>query len=113
MKRRTFVRNSALGSLALGRPFNVISNPGTSEIPRRLLGKTGEKLSIIGFGGIMLNDNPQEFANEFVAKAYDAGINYFDISPEYGNAQEKLGPAFRSIPEQVLPGLQNTKARCR
>ncbi len=95
MKRRTFVRNSALGSLALGLPFDVISNPGTSEIPKRLLGKTGEKLSIIGFGGIMLNDNPQEFANEFVAKAYDAGINYFDISPEYGNAQEKLGPAFR------------------
>jgi predicted aldo/keto reductase-like oxidoreductase len=95
MKRRTFVRDSALGSLALGLPFNVSSNQGAPEVPRRLLGKTGEKLSIIGFGGIMLNDNPQEFANEFVAKAFDAGINYFDISPEYGNAQEKLGLAFR------------------
>jgi predicted aldo/keto reductase-like oxidoreductase len=95
MKRRTFVRNSALGSLALGLPFDVSSNRGTPEIPRRFLGKTREKLSIIGFGGIMLNDNPQEFANEFVAKAYDAGINYFDISPEYGNAEEKLGLAFR------------------
>ncbi len=96
MKRRTFVRNSALGSLALGLPLDVISNPEALEIPRRLLGKTGEKLSIIGFGGIMLNDNTQESANEFVAKAYDAGINYFDISPEYGNAQEKLGLALRS-----------------
>ena len=109
MKRRTFVRNSALGSLALGLPFDVSSNQGASEIPRRLLGKTGEKLSIIGFGGIMLNDNPQEFANEFVARAYDAGINYFDISPEYGNAQEKLGLAFRSYRNKCFLACKTQK----
>ena len=95
MKRRTFVRSSALGSLALGLPFDIYSKKDAMEIPKRVLGKTGEKLSVIGFGGIMLNDNPQEYANEFVARAFDAGINYFDISPEYGNAQEKLGLAFR------------------
>ena len=39
------------------------------QIPKRILGKTSEKLSVIGFGGIMLNENPQEFANELVAKA--------------------------------------------
>jgi predicted aldo/keto reductase-like oxidoreductase len=109
MKRRTFVRNSALGSLALGLPFDVSSNRGTPEIPRRLLGKTGEKLSIIGFGGIMLNDNPQEFANEFVAQAFDAGINYFDISPEYGNAQEKLGLAFRPYRDKCFLACKTQK----
>ena len=65
------------------------------KLPRRELGKTGEKLSIIGFGGIMLNDNPQEFANEMVAKAYELGVNYFDVSPRYGNAEDKLGPALK------------------
>ncbi len=109
MKRRTFVRNSALGSLALGLPFNVSSNMGTTEIPRRVLGKTGEKLSIIGFGGIMLNDNPQKYANEFVAKAYDAGINYYDISPEYGNAQEKLGPALRPYRDKCFLACKTQK----
>ncbi|WP_347839220.1 aldo/keto reductase [uncultured Draconibacterium sp.] len=64
-------------------------------IPKRKLGKTDEKLSIIGFGGIMLNDNPQEFANELVAKAFDLGVNYFDIAPKYGNAEERLGPALK------------------
>jgi predicted aldo/keto reductase-like oxidoreductase len=59
------------------------------------LGKTGEKLSIIGFGAIMLNDNPQDFANEMVAKAYELGVNYYDVAPNYGNAQEKLGPALK------------------
>jgi len=109
MKRRTFVRNSALGSLALGLPFDVISNPGASEIPRRILGKTGEKISIIGFGGIMLNDNPQDYANEFVAKAFDAGINYFDISPEYGNAQEKLGLALRPYRDKCFLACKTQK----
>ena len=65
------------------------------NIPKRVLGKTGEKLSMIGFGGIMLNDNPQDFANELVAKAYDLGVNYYDVAPGYGTAQERLGPALK------------------
>lgn len=98
MKRRSFIRNSALGSLALTIP--AIRSFGNNfspdyQIPKRVLGKTGEKLSVIGFGGIMLNDNPQDFANELVAKAYDLGVNYYDVAPNYGNAQEKLGPALK------------------
>ncbi len=96
MKRRNFIRNSALGSLALTIP--AIRSFGNNfsadyQIPKRLLGKTGEKLSVIGFGGIMLNDNPQDFANELVAKSYELGVNYYDVAPNYGNAEERLGPA--------------------
>jgi predicted aldo/keto reductase-like oxidoreductase len=65
------------------------------HLPKRVLGKTGEKLSVIGFGGIMLNDNPQDFANELVAKAWDLGVNYYDVAPGYGTAQERLGPALK------------------
>jgi predicted aldo/keto reductase-like oxidoreductase len=57
----------------------------------------------------MLNDNPQDYANEFVAKAFDAGINYFDISPEYGNAQEKLGLAFRSYRNKCFLACKTQK----
>ena len=98
MKRRNFIRNSALGSLALTIPgirsFGSNFSPDYA-IPRRVLGKTGEKLSIIGFGGIMLNDNPQEFANELVAKSFELGVNYYDIAPSYGNSEERLGPALK------------------
>ena len=98
MKRRIFIRNSALSAMALTIP--AIRSFGNNfsagyQIPKRVLGKTGEKLSVIGFGGIMLNDNPQDFANEMVAKAYDLGVNYYDVAPGYGNAQEKLGPALK------------------
>ncbi len=98
MKRRRFIRNSALGTLALTIP--MIRSFGNNfspayNIPKRVLGKTGEKLSVIGFGGIMLNDNPQDFANELVAKAYELGVNYYDVAPGYGTAQERMGPALK------------------
>lgn len=103
MKRRKFIENAALGGLALGlTSFDEPHWTTGAGIPRRTLGKTGEKLSIIGFGGIMLNDNPQEYANELVAKAFDAGINYFDIAPSYGNAQSKLGPALKSYRDRCF-----------
>lgn len=98
MKRRNFIRNSALGTLALTIPaIRSFGNNFSADynLPRRVLGKTGEKLSVIGFGAIMLNDNPQDFANELVAKAYELGVNYYDVAPNYGNAQEKLGPALK------------------
>jgi len=98
MKRRSFIRNSALGGLALTIP--AIRSFGNNFSPdyklaKREYGNTGEMLSVIGFGGIMLNDNPQDFANELVAKSIDLGVNYYDVAPNYGNAQEKLGPALK------------------
>ncbi|HOE97008.1 MAG TPA: aldo/keto reductase [Candidatus Sumerlaeota bacterium] len=71
-------------------------NPkGLQPVARRPLGRTGEELSIIGFGGIIvMNQTPAESAN-YVAEAVDRGVNYFDVAPSYGNAQERLGPALK------------------
>lgn len=112
MKRRKFIRNSAIGTIALTIP--AIRSFGSNfapnyEIPRRILGRTGEKLSVIGFGGIMLNDNPQEFANELVAKAYDLGVNYYDVAPSYGNAEELLGPALKPYRENCFLACKTNK----
>ncbi|MCD6302077.1 MAG: aldo/keto reductase, partial [Anaerolineae bacterium] len=53
---------------------------------RRVLGRTGCELSVVGFGGILvMNETPAESA-KLVARAVDAGINYFDVAPSYGNA---------------------------
>jgi aryl-alcohol dehydrogenase-like predicted oxidoreductase len=60
-----------------------------------VLGKTGEQLSMIGFGGILLKDNSQEFADEIVTKAWELGVNYYDVAPGYGDAELRLGPALR------------------
>jgi predicted aldo/keto reductase-like oxidoreductase len=100
MKRRNFITSAALGSVALTIPaIRSFGNnfPSDFQLPRRELGKTGEKLSVIGFGGIMLNDNPQDFADEMVAKAWELGVNYYDVAPGYGTAEERLGPALRKF----------------
>jgi len=69
---------------------------------RRPLGKTGEKLSILGLGGIVVSGIPQRDADRIVAEAVDRGVNYFDVAPTYGNAQERLGPALEPYREQVF-----------
>ena len=71
-------------------------------IPKRQYGRTKEKLSIIGFGGMVVKDvTPKEAAN-FVAEAVDRGVNYFDVAPYYGNAQQRLGPALKPYREKCF-----------
>lgn len=79
------------------------------SFPRRRLGRAPDELSILGFGGIMLNNNSQEFANENVAKAYDQGINYFDVAPSYGNAQERMGPALKPYRKSCFLACKTTE----
>jgi len=64
--------------------------------------KGGEKLSIIGVGGVLVMDEEQETANRMVAEAIDVGINYFDVAPSYGNAEERLGPALRGKRNKIF-----------
>jgi predicted aldo/keto reductase-like oxidoreductase len=69
---------------------------------KRALGTTGEALSIVGLGGIVVSGIPQEEANRIVAEAVDRGVNYFDVAPTYGNAQERLGPALEPYRKRVF-----------
>ena len=93
MKRRDFLKQSAFtAAAAAGTRLASAASPD-KPIARRTLGKTGESLSIIGFGGIVvMNEDPTQSKN-IVSEAVDRGVNYFDIAPSYGNAQERLGPA--------------------
>ena len=60
---------------------------------KRKYGSHEVYLSTIGFGGIVVKDETQEHANDLVAQAVERGINYFDVAPAYGDAQQRLGPA--------------------
>jgi len=50
----------------------------------------------------VVKDEPQESANELVAQAIERDINYFDVAPAYGNAEERLGPALEPYRDQVF-----------
>jgi predicted aldo/keto reductase-like oxidoreductase len=108
MERREFLKaGTAAGIISSAKaiePFARAERPAANlvSIPRRTLGKTGEELSIIGFAGIVVMDNSPSYANNIVAEAVDRGINYFDVAPTYGNAQERLGQAIQPYRDKVF-----------
>ena len=95
MERRAFLQSAALTAAAVASANKLQASPKTPSQPiaRRALGRTGEQLSIIGFGGIVVMNETTTESTNIVAEAVDRGINYFDVAPSYGNAQERLGPA--------------------
>lgn len=104
MERREFLKNSALTAAASAGGSRLHASPTqpSGSIAKRPLGKTGEHLSIIGFGGIVVMNEEPNAAKNIVAEAIDRGINYFDIAPSYGNAQERLGPALAPYRKNVF-----------
>ena len=95
MQRREFIKQTAIAAatVASAKQLHASSSTPVNPIAKRSLGKTGEQLSIIGFGGIVVMDDSTSGSANIVAEAVDRGINYFDVAPSYGNAQERLGPA--------------------
>jgi aryl-alcohol dehydrogenase-like predicted oxidoreductase len=104
MERRTFIRQAAMTAAATSAAssLHASSKSPSQPIAKRTLGKTGEKLSMIGFGGIVVMDETPGASSNIVAEAVDRGINYFDVAPSYGNAQERLGPALEPYRKNVF-----------
>jgi len=73
-----------------------------ARLPQRQYGQTGVNLSILGFGGIVVDGAQQQHANRLVAEAFEKGVNYFDVSPTYGDAELKLGPALKPYRKDVF-----------
>jgi aryl-alcohol dehydrogenase-like predicted oxidoreductase len=67
----------------------------------RRLGKTDLELSVIGMGGVVVMQEQQAEADRMVAEAVDAGITYFDVAPQYMDAQQRMGPALQPYREGV------------
>ena len=65
------------------------------------LGKTGFEISRIAYGGIVSMEDGQAASDRYVSWAIDQGINYFDVAPTYGDAEEKLGNSLKSYRSSV------------
>ncbi len=64
------------------------------------LGNTGMNVSRVVYGGIVsagvvetivCKEVDQKASDRYVAYALEHGVNYFDVAPSYGNAEEQLG----------------------
>ncbi len=82
-------------------------NARSKTIERRRQGRLGRSISALGLGGAGLHAscgilNTDATAIATVHAAVDAGINYFDTSPGYGESERRLGLALRGYPREQL-----------
>jgi len=66
-------------------------------------------ISIISFGGIIVDEMESKEAAEAVSMSYDRGVNYYDVAPSYGNAQYVLGPALEPYRKKVFLACKTQK----
>jgi predicted aldo/keto reductase-like oxidoreductase len=104
------VRTAAVGMVLAGGASVGVGNEQKSNqaegIPTCMLGKTGLKLPILGYGGAALpkawlNPLSHEDRVELVRYAYDRGVRYFDTSPVYLESEAILGEALKDRRRQV------------
>jgi predicted aldo/keto reductase-like oxidoreductase len=75
-------------------------------IPTRVLGKTGVKLPILGYGGAGLvkvwgSPLSPEDRVKLVRYAYDRGVRYYDTAGNYMESQSILGEGLKGIRDNV------------
>jgi predicted aldo/keto reductase-like oxidoreductase len=104
MRRRTFLSTSAAAGIGLPvRGANTAAlTPG--GIPKRVLGKTGEKLTIIGQAGGRFPMCSYEDAKAVTLRAYELGINYFDCARVYwdGKSEQVYGDVLKPFRKSIF-----------
>jgi len=108
MKRRDFIQ-SAASLAAMSVIGNMTNSCGHPSGLRRKLGKTGYEVFPVGYGGIVSMNDGQEASDRYVSWAIDRGINYFDVAPSYGDAEEKLGNSLKAYRKNSYLACKTTK----
>src|SRR5271169_6136151 len=112
LTRRTFLQaavGTALGAAttsaqvqAGGAPSGKLPNgsaklPVELQVPRRALGRTGERVSTVGLGGYHLGIPTEQESIKLVRMALDHGMNFLDNCWDYngGESERRMGKALR------------------
>jgi predicted aldo/keto reductase-like oxidoreductase len=110
LSRRQFLERSATAAsavlLASGSWFSSRAATKRTAVDQVALGKTGIKISRLGFGtgsnsGNVQHALGQESFNKLIRYAYDQGITYFDCAQSY-RTFEWLGGAIKGLPREKI-----------
>ncbi|MBI2690204.1 MAG: aldo/keto reductase [Acidobacteria bacterium] len=105
MRRRRVFVGSAFAGLGINGLFAKPPKVKAGDVPTRVFGKTGIKLTVLAQGGSRMDLHPDlESARKFVRHVYDLGINYFDCAHAYwdGRAEEAYGGVLPEFRKQVF-----------
>ena len=104
--KETFVGGAFAGT-ALPGAHTRSRQSKAGDIPTTILGKTGEKVTIIAQGGARMDLHPTvPEAAEHVSRVYDLGVTYFDCAATYwgGKSEEAYGIGLKgSVRKSSLP----------
>src|SRR5579872_5722885 len=86
ISRRSFLGTTAFGTLAANAALGAEIGK-TGALPKRTLGRTGARVSILAMGGgsRFLMYKEEDKALEALNRAFDLGITYMDTAYGYGN----------------------------
>jgi uncharacterized protein len=97
--RRQFLEFAAAGIAAATIGHEAWADSPKQDIPYRTLGRTGEKVSVVGLGGYHLGRPgvAEDESLRIVRKALDEGINFLDNCWDYngGESEIRVGRALR------------------
>ena len=96
--RREFLEMGVAAGLAVGTENIAWAADTKTEVPRRTLGRTGEKISMVGLGGYHIGSQKDEQESiRIIRTALDSGINFLDNCWDYngGESEVRMGKALR------------------
>jgi predicted aldo/keto reductase-like oxidoreductase len=107
LDRRTFLRG--MGAMALSAPsllaeLNSDAGKNSAGIPMRVLGRTNEKITILGLGTAPVGmSKPGRAAGVPVYRAaLEAGINYVDTAHNYDDAEDYLSEVLPQYRDKIF-----------
>ena len=110
MDRRRFFGNALAGASGLTAASAAARTSG-GEIPTRVFGKTGERLTVIGQAGGRFPLCSFDEAKAITRRAYDLGVNYFDNAHSYwdGRSEEVFGAVLPPVRKDVFVTTKSVK----
>lgn len=99
--RRSFFTSALTSALASGVALKASAAAPAApklEMPMRVLGKTGLKVTVLGFGCMTTSDPA------VIQAAINLGINYFDTARSYqnGNNERMVGAALKDVRKKIV-----------
>ena len=104
MRRRKFFAASAAAGLSIYAHGGDKGRSESGNIPERVFGKTGERLTIIGMAGGRFPMCSCEGAKAITLRAHELGVNYFDNARNYwqGKSEEVYGDVLAPFRKHIF-----------
>ncbi len=68
----------------------------------RINKRTGDKISALGFGTSYIGQSPEKEAVSAIRRAYEGGVNYFDLATAEGRTFPYFGAALSDVRKNVM-----------